>query len=64
MENSLVFHAGAKRNEDKVVTCGGRVMAITAFGNNFKEALKESYCAASKISFEGINYRKDLGFDL
>ena len=39
-------------------------MAITAFGNNFKEALKESYFAASKISFEGINYRKDLGFDL
>ena len=64
VENALVFHAGAKRNEDKVVTCGGRVMAITAFGNNFKEALKESYFAASKISFEGINYRKDLGFDL
>ena len=40
-------------------------MAITAFGNNFKkEALKGSYCAASKIYFEGINYRKDLGFDL
>jgi len=64
VENALVFHAGANRNEDKVVTCGGRVMAITAFGNNFKEALKGSYCAASKISFEGINYRKDLGFDL
>ena len=64
VENALVFHAGAKRNEDKVVTCGGRVMAITAFGNNFKEALKGSYFAASKISFEGINYRKDLGFDL
>ena len=64
VENALVFHAGAKRQEDKVITSGGRVMAITAFGNNFKEALKVSYCAASKIIFEGINYRKDLGFDL
>ena len=64
VENALVFHAGAKRQEDKVITSGGRVMAITAFGNNFKEALKLSYFAASKINFEGINYRKDLGFDL
>ena len=64
VENALVFHAGAKRQEDKVITSGGRVMAITAFGNNFKEALKGSYYAASKINFEGINYRKDLGFDL
>ena len=62
--DSLIFHAGTKLNEGKVVTNGGRVMAITSFGENFKEALKTSYANAAKINFEGINYRKDLGFDL
>ena len=64
VDNVLIFHAGAKKEKNKVVTSGGRVMALTSFGNNFKEALKESYRAASKIKFDGMNYRKDLGFDL
>ena len=64
VDNVLIFHAGAKKEKNKVVTSGGRVMALTSFGNNFKEALKKSYLAASKIKFDGMNYRKDLGFDL
>lgn len=64
IKNSLVFHAGTTFDEDKVVTNGGRVMAITSFGNDFKEALKISYQNIEKISFDQMNYRKDIGFDL
>ena len=64
VDNAVVFHAGAKAIGDKVVTSGGRVMAITAFGQNHSLALEQAYKEVSKISFEGINYRTDLGFDL
>ena len=64
VENALVFHAGAKNDGDKIVTSGGRVVAVTAFGNDFKAALSKSYQAISKITFQGMNYRRDLGFDL
>ena len=64
VENALVFHAGAKNDGDKIVTSGGRVVAITAFGNDYKAALSKSYQAISKITFQGMNYRRDLGFDL
>ncbi|QCX01848.1 phosphoribosylamine--glycine ligase [Aggregatimonas sangjinii] len=64
VKESLVFHAGTKHQDGKVVTNGGRVMAITSFGEEFKEALKTSYGNIAKISFEGMNYRTDLGFDL
>ena len=60
-----VFHAGTALNEkNEVITSGGRVLAVTSFGTNFKEALATSYKNMNAISFEGINYRKDLGFDL
>nr|WP_298792866.1 phosphoribosylamine--glycine ligase [uncultured Allomuricauda sp.] len=64
IEDSLVFHAGTKENNGKVVTNGGRVIAVTSFGNNFKEALQKSYQNIEKLHFEGMYYRKDLGFDL
>ncbi|WP_116771615.1 phosphoribosylamine--glycine ligase [Maribacter litoralis] len=64
IKDSLVFHAGTTLKEGKVVTNGGRVMAITSFGSDFKTALSKSYENVEKISFEGMNYRKDLGFDL
>ncbi|MDO1512951.1 phosphoribosylamine--glycine ligase [Maribacter confluentis] len=64
IDDSLVFHAGTTLLDGKVVTNGGRVMAITSFGDDFKSALNTSYKNVEKLSFEGMNYRKDLGFDL
>ncbi|VXB50511.1 phosphoribosylamine--glycine ligase [Maribacter litoralis] len=64
IKDSLVFHAGTTLKEGKVVTNGGRVMAITSFGSDFKRALSKSYENVEKLSFVGMNYRKDLGFDL
>jgi len=64
IKDSLVFHAGTTLKEGKVVTDGGRVMAITSFGSDFKTALSKSYENVEKLTFEGMNYRKDLGFDL
>lgn len=65
VKDSIVFHAGTTHDKDgNVVTNGGRVMAITSFGQDFKSALVQSYTNVDKLSFEGINYRKDLGFDL
>jgi phosphoribosylamine--glycine ligase len=59
-----VFHAGTELKEGKVLTNGGRVMAVTAFGSNYKEALKKSYKNMEKLKFDKMYYRKDLGFDL
>ncbi|PKA98312.1 phosphoribosylamine--glycine ligase [Flavobacteriaceae bacterium MAR_2009_75] len=64
IEDSLVFHAGTKIDGGKVVTNGGRVMAITSFGDNFEQALEVSYKNIHNITFDGMNYRKDIGFDL
>ena len=64
VEDSLVFHAGTRLDDGKVVTNGGRVMAITSFGNDYQEALKKSYQNAEKLHFDRMYYRKDLGFDL
>jgi len=64
IEDSIVFHAGTKLENDKVYTNGGRVMAITSLGSSMEEALTKSYKSIDKISFEKMNYRKDIGFDL
>jgi len=64
VQNSIVFHAGTKFDKDKIVTNGGRVLAFTSFGNDFKEALKISYQNIEKIHFENMYYRRDIGFDL
>lgn len=64
VENSTVFHAGTTLLENKVVTNGGRVMAITSFGDSITAALTTSYENIAKISFDKMNYRKDIGFDL
>ena len=62
--DSTVYHAGAIQKEGSVYTNGGRVLAITSFGDNFQQALDNSYKSASKINFDSMYYRKDLGFDL
>lgn len=64
VEGSIVFHAGTRMEGDKVLTSGGRVMAVSSFGKTMKEALALSYQNVGKIHFEGMNFRKDIGFDL
>ena len=61
---SEVFHGGTQVDKDLVKTSGGRVLAVTSFGKDHKEALSKSYDALQKIEFERMYYRKDLGFDL
>jgi len=64
VDDSIVFHAGTTIKDGKVVTSGGRVMAITSFGDSIEEALEKSYKSIDKITFDKMNYRKDIGFDL
>ena len=64
VSDKMIFHAGTTLKEGKVLTSGGRVMAVTSFGQNHKEAITNSYETLNKVCFEGINYRKDIGFDL
>ncbi len=64
IKDVIPFHAGAQLNEGKVVTTGGRVMAITAYGNTYQEAIKKSYQNIEKLHFDKMYYRKDIGFDL
>lgn len=62
--DSIVFHAGTKLDNGNVVSNGGRVMAITSYGDNFQEALTKSYQNVDQIHFDKMNFRKDIGFDL
>lgn len=64
VEESIVYHAGTTITEGKVVTSGGRVMAVTSFGDTITEALEKSYKSIDKVHFDGMNFRKDIGFDL
>lgn len=63
-ENSIVFHSGTKQVDQDVVTNGGRVLAISSYGNTMDEALKNSYKVASQIEYKDKYFRTDLGFDL
>jgi phosphoribosylamine--glycine ligase len=62
-QNSLVFHAGTRFSNDEVVTNGGRVLAVTSFGENIRKAVDRSKKTLENISFEGMYYRKDIGFE-
>ena len=64
IEDSIVFHAGTKLENGKVVSNGGRVLAITSFGNNFEQAIKTSYQTIAKLQFDKMYFRTDIGFDL
>lgn len=64
VEGSIVFHAGTTLIEGQLKTSGGRVLAVTSFGTDFKEALKTSYRNIEKIHFDKMYFRKDIGFDL
>lgn len=64
VEDSVVFHAGTKSTKGSIVTSGGRVLAVTSFGEDFREAIKKSYRNVEKIHFDRMYFRKDIGFDL
>lgn len=64
IDDAIVFHAGTKQDGDQLVTNGGRVIAVTSYGKDFKAAVANSVKNIGKISFEKMNYRKDIGFDL
>ncbi len=61
LEDVVVFHAGTTLKEGKVVTNGGRVLNVCAYGSTLREAKGRAYDAVSRIHFEGMHYRKDIG---
>ena len=64
ISDSVIFHSGTKISDNNVVTSGGRVLAVSSWGNTMKEALEGSYRNASLLSFDKMYYRTDIGFDL
>lgn len=61
---SLVFHAGTRAEGSAIISNGGRVLAVTSFGNSIEEATKKSYQNIAKLHFDKMYYRTDIGFDL
>ncbi|MFA5410593.1 MAG: phosphoribosylglycinamide synthetase C domain-containing protein, partial [Candidatus Omnitrophota bacterium] len=61
MKDVVVFHAGTKKENNKITTSGGRVLGVTGLGDTIKEAIDKTYQAVEKIHFEGMQYRKDIG---
>jgi len=64
VHESKVFHAGTSMHGDNVITTGGRVLAISSLQDNMFNALQQATADASRIYWDGIYFRKDIGFDL
>ncbi len=64
VEGSLLFHAGTRAEQGKVLTDGGRVLAVSSYGGSIAEALARSFRGAEQIGFEKKYFRRDIGFDL
>ena len=56
-----VFHSGTAKRGSEIVTAGGRVLTVVASGGDYRSAIDRAYAAVSKISFDGMHYRKDIG---
>ena len=61
-DNIKVFHAGTAEQDGQVVTSGGRVLCVTALGDNIAAAQRDCYTAVDKISWEGVTLRRDIGW--
>ena len=65
VQGSVVFHAGTKLSlQGEVLTDGGRVLAVTSYADDFRDALAQSYANVDRIHFEGAYCRRDIGKDL
>jgi phosphoribosylamine--glycine ligase len=62
LPNIFTFYAGVKREDHQLVTSGGRVLGVTALSKNLKEAVRQAYRAVDKVYFEGMYYRRDIGY--
>ena len=60
-QESIIFHAGTAMKNDEIITAGGRVLGVTNLGKNIQDARQKTYEAVSKIHFNGMHYRKDIG---
>jgi phosphoribosylamine--glycine ligase len=63
-ERSIVFHAGTKKDKEKVLTNGGRVISVTSYGKDIESSVKNSYTTINNITFSGMNFRRDIGKDV
>lgn len=61
VKDAIVFHAGTKKEQNNIVTSGGRVLGVTAIGNGLQSTIEKAYSAVKRISFEGAYYRTDIG---
>jgi phosphoribosylamine--glycine ligase len=64
VRDSTVFHAGTYRDEQDIKTSGGRVLAVTSLQDNLFDALQQATADAARIYYDGMYFRKDIGFDL
>jgi phosphoribosylamine--glycine ligase len=62
MDDVKVFHSGTARKDNQIVTDGGRVLAVTALGSTIADAQNRAYQAMGKIHFDGMYFRKDIGW--
>jgi phosphoribosylamine--glycine ligase len=61
LDDVVIFHAGTKKEDERVVTAGGRVLGVTALAGSMREAKDKVYKAIDHISFDDMHYRKDIG---
>ena len=61
LKDTIIFHAGTRLSNGRIVSAGGRVLGVTALGDDIEDAIKNSYAAVSKIAFDGAHYRRDIG---